>query len=147
MRLRDSSGDWTTGVVLVVFYVLSFWPLLVNNGIFWDDWVLYGQTSADAWRASSASSARRSAGYLVRRVASPRRPCSAKWFVFAIYLAAMLVVYQVLSGHRLFGEERGAVLLTLFATLIPYNFARITTMCALVRRVLPAVPSGPSWRS
>jgi hypothetical protein len=41
----------------------------------------------------------------------------------------MLVFYQILVTTRLF-EKNEALILTLLATLVPYNFARITVACA-----------------
>ena len=111
----------------MLFYLLSFWPLLVNNGIYWDDWVLYDQTSQTLARMFSELGSP-PAGYLVRALVSAP-PVVGKWFVFAVYLAAMLVGYQVLVKSRLFGKN-AAFLLTLFATLMPFNSARVTMACA-----------------
>jgi hypothetical protein len=114
-------------VILILFYFLSFWPLLVNNGVYWDDWVLYDQTSQTLARMFSELGSP-PAGYLVRALVSAP-PVIGKWFVFAVYLAAMLVGYQVLVKSRLFGKN-AAFLLALFAALIPFNSARITMACA-----------------
>ncbi len=57
-------------------------------------------------------------------------PVFGKWFVFAVYLGAMLVVYQILQDTKLFAKEE-SLLLTLLSTVIPYNFGRIVTIDTL----------------
>lgn len=113
-------------LILFLFYFAAFWPLLLNSGVYWDDWVLYGQAPGTILRLFSESGTVL-AGYLDAPLASIS-PIYAKWFVFILYLLAMLALHQILLNTRLF-DKNEAFFLTLFATIIPYNFARITTMC------------------
>lgn len=115
-------------VILVFFYVLAYWPLLLNNGVFWDDWVLYHQAPRTVLGIFSEQGSRL-AGYLDVLLVSAA-PVVAKWVVFTIYLVAMLVVYQILLDSKLFGR-RTSLLLALFAAVIPYNAGRIAAMNAL----------------
>lgn len=114
--------------VMLLLYVLSFWPLLVNNGVFWDDWVFYGQKPQTLQRLFAELGTSPVGRYLGRAlVAVP--PVAGRWFVFTVYLVAMLVTYRILVKTKLFGRN-AALLLTLLASLIPYNFARVTMACA-----------------
>jgi len=115
-------------VILLLFYFLSFWPLLVNNGIFWDDWVLYHQTPQTLTDLFGEAGSPPSA-YFIRILVSVA-PVFGKWFVFAVYLGAMLVVYQILQDTKLFGKEE-SLLLTLLSAVIPFNFARIASVDAM----------------
>lgn len=114
--------------VMLLFYFLSFWPLLVDNGVFWDDWLLHGQKPQTLMRLFDELGTSPAGPYLGRAlVALP--PVAGRWFVFTIYLLAMLVTYRILVRTKLFGPNT-ALLLTLLATLIPHNFARVTMACA-----------------
>ena len=88
---------------LFFFFFLAFAPLLVNNGIFWDDWVHYDQTAQTLARTFNELGSP-PAGYLVRILASAP-PRGGEVVHLRDLPAAMLITYQILVKTRLFGKN------------------------------------------
>ncbi len=109
---------------VTLFYSLAFGLMLLNDGIFFDDWVLYHVDKESIMSIASQVGLPWAGPYYIG-VLSLNSMIACRIIVFCSYLLAAFFLYEILKKIREISRgER--LLVTLFFALFPVNFARIT---------------------
>ena len=115
-------------ISLFALYAISFFLMLTNTGIFWDDWTLYNMPSAiilDTFKQAGSLS-----GYFHTFLLSMGHSVLAyRVLVFTIYFLCAIFLYFILSGIDEVDRFDRFLIVTLFAVL-PVNNARIALINA-----------------
>lgn len=126
MKLRE----WVAVVtrketfLITLFYSMAFGFMLLNDGIFFDDWVLYNVDTSCIRSIASQVGLPWLSQYYVKML-SLNSMIVCRVVVFTSYLLAALLLYGVLQKIKEI-SNRERLLITLFFALFPVNFARIT---------------------
>ena len=111
------------GLGLALLYAVSHGLMLIDQGVFHDDWVLYRVPEA-VIRTNIDTSGSRVFTYLHVWLSSPSFAVAlGNWFTFLTYLASGLLVWDVLRRTRGLGAAEAWVLAAL-AIVLPLNLAR-----------------------
>jgi hypothetical protein len=108
--------------ILVVLYSLSYFLLLLNHGVFWDDWI---------WMHLDHSSQLQMAEQIGHSLLEPLDIVllhmgveTYRWIVFLSYLVASVAVFETLCHLPKLDSQKRLCLALLFA-VFPVNSARI----------------------
>lgn len=117
--------------LLCTAYICAFGLCLVNTGIYWDDWVLYGQSSSailDMFTQASGV-----AGYVpyyvhIALLYLPHSIYMYHMFTFILYLLSGLLLYAIIDCSDII-DSTDRVFIVLMFILLPFNTARIALIC------------------
>lgn len=114
--------------LLITLYFLQNFLMLFNNGIYWDDWVLYNVDPAIIidrfYQAGSPH-----IGYVHAFILSFEFGVFLyRILTFFCYLLAALFLMDILKNINEIGETSRIILILLFA-LLPINTAKMTLIC------------------
>ena len=111
-------------LVLAVAYTLAWGALLVNRGLYWDDWTAVGRTPAEMIQAVTELGQPLAAVVFVPLLALPLPGLVGHIVIFGAYLASTLVLHANL--RRAPGLSRmDALIAAMTFAVLPVNFARI----------------------
>lgn len=111
-------------LALVALYVLAYCPMLINNGVFWDDWLIY-KVHPESVMRMYVSNGGTPFGYFYNAVFSlPGSVLILRAIQFSTYLMAALLLYGVVRTIKEIDAESRFFIVALFA-LFPVNSARI----------------------
>lgn len=111
-------------LVIALVYSLAWVPLLVNRGLYWDDWVSLGRTPADLVQGILELGQPLAVLVFVPLLSLPLPGLVGHAIVFLAYLASTLLLHAIL--RRLPGLRRmDALVASLTFALLPANYARI----------------------
>ena len=114
-------------LVVAVAYAIVWAALLVNRGLYWDDWVLFGETPAGLIRMYNELGLPWGSPLYIAIFATPFPGWVAHILAFVVYLAATLVFHAILI--RVPGlTRRDALIAALVFAVMPVNFARIAVI-------------------
>lgn len=114
--------------IITGLYLLSFTFLLPNNGIYWDDWVLYYVNKTDlSILYKEINVGVNLYDFLLQ---NPSGPILCKWTVFISFYLTSVLFYKILIKVSDFNPNTILMIVLLF-TLFPYNFARVSTITIL----------------
>ena len=109
--------------LIVVVYFIAFGPVLLNDGIFFDDWAIFHIDNAtimkQMWQVGMPW-----LGYYNIIIFSFNNMLVCRALVFFCYLFSALLLYGVLKTVKEIGN-RERFFITLFFILFPVNFARL----------------------
>lgn len=109
-------------IIVFVLYTISFGLLIFNNGVFWDDWIIYNQRGKDIIEISSQTGIR--PGYLHLLLSKIPGVLIYRIGVFILYFLNSVFIYWCLKSIRILNKST-VFLITLLFTLLPLNSARI----------------------
>ncbi len=124
MRERMTKTDL---LAVLGIYVLAHGLMLLNTGVYWDDWLIVGGSPAgiaELYRAYGLPLF----GYYHHALDSIGIP-AYRILVFLSYLAAAICLYGIL-GRMVEIDRKTALLLVLLFVLFPSNSARISIMAS-----------------
>jgi hypothetical protein len=123
-RPRRLDPAWRDRLLIGLAYALAWGALIVNRGLYWDDWTLVGRTPASVV-ASFTELGLPWAGYFHAAMLSLPLPGLVGHLVtFCAYLLATLLLHAILT--RIPGLSRfDALVAALTFALLPVNYARI----------------------
>ena len=114
---------------IVTIYSLAYGVILLNDGIFWDDWVFYKAAKPIETLLTIGSEVGQPwIGYILLLSSSP---IVYRIMVFCCYLFAALFLYKTLKTVSEMGDKE-RFFITLFFALFPVNFNRIA-LCVSYR--------------
>jgi hypothetical protein len=108
--------------ILVILYSLSYFLLLLNHGVFWDDWIWMHLDSGS--RLQMAEQIGFSLLQPLDLVLLHMGVEAYRWIVFLSYLAASIAVFETLCHLPKLDSQKRLYLALLFA-VFPVNSARI----------------------
>jgi hypothetical protein len=111
-------------LVIVLAYALAWGALLVNRGMYWDDWTLVGQSPAQLLHQFSELGLPWAGFVHVLVEAMPSPGLVGHGIVFAVYLLGTLLLHAILRRVPGLGRVDALVAALTFA-LLPVNYARI----------------------
>jgi hypothetical protein len=115
---------WRDRLVLALAYTLAWGALLVNRGLYWDDWTAVGRTPAETVQAATELGQPLAAVVFVPLLSLPLPGLVGHAVIFGAYLASTLVLHAIL--RRVPGLTRmDALVAALTFAVLPVNFARI----------------------
>lgn len=115
---------WRDRLVIALAYALAWGALVVNRGMYWDDWTLVGRSAASLVD-SFAELGMPWAGYFHAAILSMPLPgLVGHLLVFAVYLVSTLLLHAVLGRITVLSRLDALVAALTFA-LLPVNYARI----------------------
>lgn len=124
LSLFDIGNPKKDLIYLCVLYTLSFGLLLFNQGIFWDDWILYGvdqKAILNTFREAGGPWA----GYYHNFLLSFEHSIFLyRAISFFAYLASGIFVYKILSNVKEITPEARLFIVAIFL-IFPVNSARI----------------------
>ena len=115
-------------LIITLFYTISYFMMLFNLGVFWDDWSFYNsdfQSIKFQWTSFGAPFR----AYIYHFFGNdyPQMPLIYHVLTFSIYLFSSYVTYY--TYIQFFKEQYLAFLYVLFLSIIPFNHARIMMVC------------------
>ncbi len=110
-------------IFIFLLYLLSFSPILINSGIFWDDLTIVDVNSATVIREFTNYGIPWM-GYLHEFLLRMRNPYIYRFLTFFSYFFVSIVFYIILKEIKKI-DQKSRVLLTIFFAIFPVNFARI----------------------
>jgi hypothetical protein len=111
-------------VIIALAYTLAWGALLVNRGLYWDDWTTVGRNPAEILQAVTELGQPLAVFVFVPLLSLPLPGLVGHIIVFSAYLGSTLVLHAVL--RRLPGLSRmDALIAALAFALLPVNYARI----------------------
>jgi hypothetical protein len=115
---------WRDRLVIALAYVIAWGALVVNRGLYWDDWTLLGRSPASLLEGFSELGLPW-AGYLHAAIlATPAPGLIGHLIAFFAYLASTLLLHAILG--RIPGLSRlDALVAALTFAVLPVNYARI----------------------
>jgi len=112
---------------IVLFYLLGNFTLLINNGIYWDDWAIYNSTY-EAIMTQFNGNGSPLFGYMHLFL------LQSKYAVFMYHL--LTVILQILTGYALWNSLKllkanpdFSYWIVLIFTIVPYFSAKNTLIC------------------
>ena len=112
-------------ILFILFYSISFGWIIVNQGIFWDDWTLY-KIPAEVIQNVFIINGDPLQGCLINAVMSlPGYILIFRILVFILFLLSAVLYNSILKKFTFINKEERFFLVMLFA-IAPVNFARIT---------------------
>lgn len=124
--ILDMNSYKTSQTLLVILYFVSFGLMLLNEGLFWDDWTIPTNWADAEWRYLQN---KQYFGFLhVYLQNTPCPPLFYRLFSFFLYLFSYLLLLDIAKMSKL--DNKNLLYLgIILATIIPYNSARITLIC------------------
>ena len=111
-------------LITALAYGLAWWPLLVNRGLYWDDWTLTGRSIQDLLDAFTELGLPIGAVWYAAIFATPLPGLVGHVLIFAVYLGASLIFHAIL--RRIPGlTAMDALVAALAFAVLPVNYARI----------------------
>ncbi len=115
-------------LIISLCYTLSFSLVILNSGIFWDDWILYGN-SAQNIIARFRSAGNAQSGYLHSFFQSLPHPILMyRLTVFVSYLFSAFALYYILKN--IVKERTTRFFIIILCSLFPVNHCRFTMISA-----------------
>jgi hypothetical protein len=115
---------WRDRLIIAMAYALSWGALVVNRGLYWDDWTLFGQSPASIVHGAWEFGLPLVGLFDAALFSLPMPGLSGHILVFFAYLMSTLVLHAVL--RRIPGLSRmDALVAALTFALLPVNYARI----------------------
>lgn len=115
---------WRDRLFIALAYSIGWGALVVNRGLYWDDWVIVGLSPADISRGS-AEIGQPLAGYFFTALYSlPQPGLIGHILVFGAYLGSALTLHAILRRMPDLSRMDALVAALTFA-LLPVNYARI----------------------
>tara|TARA_B100000787_G_scaffold168213_1_gene156539 strand:- start:766 stop:2343 length:1578 start_codon:yes stop_codon:yes gene_type:complete len=113
--------------IISAVYFVTFFAILLNNGLFWDGWVI-NNSSNDQLIQMFKDNGNYWYGYVFSLIKSTGTLVSlSRLITFIAYLIVGIFFYRVLSRYTHLLSSY-ALILTLYFITFPVNFARITIM-------------------
>lgn len=114
---------WAGWLGLVLLYTLAHGLILVDRGVYWDDWTIWNMSPAVVV-ANHITAGSYFFGHLHGALASqPQAIALYNWLTFGCYLLSGLLVWRILRRTTLLTEAESWALTALFLVL-PLNLAR-----------------------
>jgi len=114
-------------LAIIIIYSCAFFSILLNDGLFWDGWVINNSSSeqliqmfkdnGNYWYGYSFALIK-STGYMV---------LLSRVITFLTYLTVGLIFYQIIKRYT-FELSKYSLIVTLYFITFPVNFARVTIM-------------------
>jgi len=121
---------WGDRLVIGLAYSLAWGALLVNRGLYWDDWTLVGRSSGDLVHGFTELGLPLGGFFYALLFSTPLPGLIGHVLVFCTYLAAALALHAILS--RLPGLSRmDALIAALTFAVLPVNYARVAVIDAM----------------
>lgn len=115
---------WRDRLAIALLYAAAWAPLVVNRGLFWDDWTLVGRSPGDLLHGFTELGLPLGGVAYAALFALPLPGLIGHILVFAVYLASTLILHAIF--RRLPGLSRmDALIAALTFALLPVNYARI----------------------
>jgi hypothetical protein len=117
-------------LAIALLYAAAWAPLVVNRGLYWDDWTLVGRSPGDLVQGFTELGLPLGGVAYAALLALPLPGLIGHVLVFATYLASTLILHAIL--RRLPGLSRmDALIAALTFALLPVNYARIALIDAM----------------
>jgi hypothetical protein len=120
---RDAAW-WRDRLIIGVTYALAWAALLVNRGLYWDDWTFVGRTPADIVRTSWELGMPWTGYFHAALLATALPGLIAHILTFVTYLLSALILHAILCRLPVL-SRMDALVATLTFALLPVNYARI----------------------
>ncbi|MGP1675448.1 MAG: hypothetical protein ACTS8Z_09570, partial [Candidatus Limnocylindrales bacterium] len=120
---RDAAW-WRDRLIIGVAYALAWAALLVNRGLYWDDWTFVGRTPADIVRTSWELGMPWTGYFHAALFATALPGLIAHILTFVTYLLSALILHAILCRLPVL-SRMDALVATLTFALLPVNYARI----------------------
>ena len=115
---------WRDRLIIALAYSLAWGALLVNRGLYWDDWTSVGRTTGDVLQGIAELGQPLAALVYVPLLSLPLPGLVGHIIIFGAYLGSTLLLHAIL--RRLPGlSPMDALVAALTFGLLPVNFARI----------------------
>ncbi|MGH2393835.1 MAG: hypothetical protein ACRDGH_10135, partial [Candidatus Limnocylindria bacterium] len=118
---------WLDRLVIGLAYALSWGPLVVNRGLYWDDWAFVGRAPADIVRGSWELGMPWTGYFYATLFSTPMPSLISHTLTFVAYLLSALVLHAIL-GRLPVLSRMDALVATLAFALLPVNHARIAVI-------------------
>lgn len=116
-------------VIIILLYTATHSLMLINTGLFWDDYTVY-KINPEANLAVFSQAGFPFLGYYFNFISSLGQGILiVRFMVFASYLISGLCLFYILDVIKLFDRTTNMVATILFL-VIPVNLARITLICS-----------------
>lgn len=124
MAIPSAAPVWRDRLIIALAYSLAWGALLVNRGLYWDDWTSIGRTPADILQSANELGQPLAVFVFVPLLSLPLPGLVGHIVVFCAYLGSTFVLHAIL--RRLPGLSRmDALIAALAFALLPVNYARI----------------------
>ena len=121
---------WRDRLIITVVYAIAWGPLLVNRGLYWDDWTLLGRTPASLISGFTELGLPLGGIAYSALFSLPWPGLVGHALIFAAYLASSLILHAIL--RRLPGlSAMDALVAALTFAVLPVNVARIALIDSL----------------
>ena len=121
---------WRDRLIIAVVYTIAWGPLLVNRGLYWDDWTLLGRTPASLISGFTELGLPLGGIAYSALFSLPWPGLVGHALIFAAYLASSLILHAIL--RRLPGlSAMDALVAALTFAVLPVNVARIALINSL----------------
>lgn len=127
-KIKNINKKFLIFLLLGSIYFLSYGLMLLNQGIYWDDWCLVNQDRKDLISMFSVAGSS-SAGlyhYIIHKL--PYSVFFYRIITFSSYFIAGLLIYFLLTKLLKLHEYEKICIVILFLT-VPINAARVTLIC------------------
>jgi hypothetical protein len=121
-RLRDPASR--DRLLIAVAYTIAWGALLVNRGLYWDDWTLTGRSVGDLVGGFTELGLPLGGLAYGALFSLPLPGLVGHWIIFAAYLASALILHAILRRLPRLSRVDALVAALTFA-LLPVNYARI----------------------
>jgi hypothetical protein len=116
-------------LIVSVLYTTSFALMLINQGIYWDDWTLYNQAPSNLL-IQFQENGNILIGYLhIFLMSLPEAVIVYHTIIFLTYLLSAFFLLQTLKKTQYFDTTARLLIVIIFA-IFPINEARITLICS-----------------
>jgi hypothetical protein len=113
--------------IIALVYTIAWGALLLNRGLYWDDWVLFGESPGGLVRMYSELGLPWGSPLYVAFFATPLPGWVAHVFAFLVYLGSTYVLHAILLRVPMLTRTDALIAALAFAVL-PVNFARIAVI-------------------
>lgn len=124
MTIRPGVAVWRDRLIIALSYAIAWGAMLVNRGLYWDDWTSIGRTPGEIVQGVTELGQPLAAFVFVPLLALPQPGLIGHAVVFLAYLGSTLVLHAIL--RRLPGlSGKDALIAALTFAVLPVNYARI----------------------
>jgi hypothetical protein len=126
-----SNSEFKDILLLSLVYSIAYGLMLLNDGLFWDDWVSFGKSPGYLLNLSQQWGNIYLGYYTSNIFSSPDTIYLGRMLVFLFYLLSALFLFQTLKGIKEIDADSRFILVLLFI-IIPVNNARIALCCSFM---------------